>query len=100
VPYLEKTLSIGFTFSNDKLERNCFYSIAGIDAIPTDLNPKLVDFYKKYKTFSAAPQAVIGRSFSSSPNGYYQKLDVSVLGDFSVWWAATMIKHFHRAAEL
>jgi len=97
--FLPKTLSIGFTFSNDKLERFCFYSIADCrEPVPQDLHPKLADFNKKYKTFSSDPQAVIGRSFSSSPTGYYQKLDASVLGDFTKWWGETMVKHFYRAA--
>jgi len=97
--YLDKNFSIGFTFSHDKLERFCFYCLALLEDVPSDLHPKLVDFFKSYQTFSLA-QAIIGRSFSSSPNGYYQKLDVSVLGDFEVWWAATMTKHNHRATEL
>jgi len=99
VEYLDSSVDqltvncIGFTFSKDNLERFCFYDIAiGRETIPRDLHPNLVDFYKRYHTFSSVPQAVIGRSYSSSPTGYYQKLDVNVLGDFTKFGDA-IVKH-------
>jgi hypothetical protein len=97
VEYLDASvdqLTIGFTFSLDKLERFCFYDIAiGRETVPRDLHPNLVDFYKRYNTFSSVPQAVLGRSYSSSPTGYYQKLDVNVLGDFVKFFGDAIVRH-------
>jgi hypothetical protein len=91
----ENQITLGFTFSKDKLERLCFYDIAiGRDTVPRDLHPILVDFYKRYNTFSPVPQAVIGRSYSSSASGYYQKLDANVLGDFTKFFGDAIVKPY------